>query len=206
MLQILLAAHEIKDLPGLRIVEQAVDRKIAPQCVLLGRAENDRVGMAAVAIGRILPEGGHFDRAGWPSSEHRNHAERFADGSGPLLAEKRADFGRSRTGCHVIVLGSAPEQLIAHAPAGPVSVVAGGAQALDHFDGKPALGDRIVLGSQLRAPGKLVAARDSRAYALDSSLRRQPVPRAVPCQPRGACRRRASMMAGGRFFGYAGHP
>ena len=56
------------------------------------RAEGDAVGMAAVAVGGVAAEGGHFDHAGRLRPDHRDHAEGGADGQRAAAAEQRADL------------------------------------------------------------------------------------------------------------------
>ena len=137
--QVLLPADEV-DHPLLdRIVEQAVDREVAARGVFLGGAEGDAVGMAAVAVGGVAAEGGHFHRAGRFRPDHRNHPEGGADGQGAAAAEQRADLIGHGVGGHVIVLGRAAEQLIADAAARPIRLEPRPAQPANHFLGETAL-------------------------------------------------------------------
>ena len=137
--QILLTLDVVDHGGLLGIEEQAVDREIAPLGVVAGRAERHRVGMSAVGILGVGSKRGHFDLAGALRPQHGHHAEGRAERKCPPPAEQLADLVRPGAGGHVVILGIAPEQLIAHAAAGPIGLEAGGAELRHHLDGKLAL-------------------------------------------------------------------
>ena len=61
LLQVGLAADVVDQLAGERVHEHAVDREVAPGGVELGRAEDDRLGPAAVDVGAVAAEGRDLD-------------------------------------------------------------------------------------------------------------------------------------------------
>ena len=75
-------------LPVDGVEEHAVDGEIAAGGVFAGGTEGDVIGMAAVAIFRVLAEGGHFDHARRPRPQHGDHAEGGAQRQGSLVAEQ----------------------------------------------------------------------------------------------------------------------
>src|SRR5205823_10212002 len=87
--QVLLAADVVDDFAADRVEEHAVDGEVAPQGVLARRAEDDGVGVAAVAVSRVGAEGGDLDLK-WPVAAarppHLDDAE--AGTNGARAAEK----------------------------------------------------------------------------------------------------------------------
>ena len=104
-----------------------------------GGAEGDAVGVAAVAVGGVVAEGGHFDHARRLRPEDGDHAEGRADGQRAAVAEELADLRRRGVGGHVVVLGRAAEQLVADAAARPIGLEPRPAQPANHLEGETAL-------------------------------------------------------------------
>ena len=136
VLQVLLPADEVDHLAVDGVEEHAVDGEIAAGGVFAGGTEGDVIGMAAVAVFRVLAEGGHFDHARRPRPQHGDHAESGAQRQGPLVAEQGADFRRRGAGGHVVVLGPAAQQFVADAAARPIGLETGRAEPANHIQGK----------------------------------------------------------------------
>ena len=131
---------------GLDVVEQAVDREVAPARVLLGRAEDvvaadqqvAALGLGALAaaflfldLARVGAEGGRLDDL--RSEEDVREAEAAADD--PAVLEQAPDVVRGRAGDDVEVLRLAAEQQVADAAADEVGGVIVAAEPLDDFGG-----------------------------------------------------------------------
>lgn len=119
------------------IEHHAVDGEVAAEDVFAGaRGEADFGGMAAVEISDIAAKGGDFgeDFAAVDCVADEDDAELGADGKG--AGEQRQDGVGMRAGGHVKVFGLDAEEEVAHAAAGEIRLVAGGAEALhDAFGG-----------------------------------------------------------------------
>ena len=140
------AAHVVDDLLGLEVVEQPVDREVAPARVLLGRAEDvvpadqqvAALGLGALAaaflflhLARVGAERGRLDDL--RSEEDVREAEAAPDDAAVL--EQAPDVVRRRAGDDVEVLRFAAEHQVADAAADQVGGVIVAAQALDDFGG-----------------------------------------------------------------------
>ena len=135
-----------------RIEEHAVDRKVAPQGVLLSVAKRDLVRTPPVAVAHVAAKCSDFDLPGAGRAEDRDHAERLADGQRLAASEDTADLLRRGVGRDVVVLGRQSQQLVAHAPAGPQRGESRFAQAADHLDGELPSDLRIERGHEVHGP------------------------------------------------------
>lgn len=130
--QIAFAADVVKDPTVDRIVEHAVDGKIAAEGVLGGGAVADRLRPASVEIRSLGPECGHFHRRNAFVPQDGDHAEAGPDGQRPIAAERLADLFGSRRRGDVVVLGIAAQQQIPDAPSGKQGFKTGVAQPLNN--------------------------------------------------------------------------
>lgn len=135
-LDVFAAADVIDHFSADRIEEQPIDREIAARCVRFGGAEVDPVRMPSIGVAHVIAEGGDLDLPGPRRPDQRDHAERGPQRQGPPAAEERADLVGLGIRRHVVVLRLPPEQLVAHAAAGPIRQVAGLAQPEDHVLGE----------------------------------------------------------------------
>jgi len=136
--QVPVPTHVIADLAADRIEEQRVDRKIAPEGVLLDVAEHVVAQDAAVIEFVLVVVGpGH--------AAERRHLDQGAAFAYMRQAEPPADQPAARkhvvhflgggAGGHVEVLGRLAQQQVAHAAADDEGLVAGVLQILDDFAG-----------------------------------------------------------------------
>ena len=91
---------------------------------MLGVGELDSLGMPPIAVLAVGSERGHLDGVPFRPDEH--HAEGLAHALGP--AEELLDLRRPRVGRDVVVGRIVPPEAVAHATAGTVRHVAGGAE------------------------------------------------------------------------------
>ena len=156
-------ADVVDDLLALEVVEQPVDREVAPARVLLGRAEDvvaadqqvAALGLGAVAaaflvlhLARVGAERGRLDDL--RAEEDVREAEAAADDA--AVPEQAPDVVGRRAGGDVEVLGLAAEQQVADAAADQVGGVIVAAQALDDFGGVGVYRVRFYLHSRLGVP------------------------------------------------------
>jgi hypothetical protein len=158
---------------GLDVVEERVDREVAPEGVLLGRAEgvvavNQAIarvvelrrrhvafGGASVCNGlsaaapRLRPGAGR-----WPlrssSSPKRHVRQTEAPADDPAVAEELLDLVGLRRGADVEVLRLAAQEQVAHAAADQVRRVVGLIEPVENFQGFwiDELARQHVLGSR----------------------------------------------------------
>ena len=155
--QILEAAGVVDDREGRDVVEQRVDREVAAEGVLLGRAERvvARMHVRPIAAARLLrlgllgglarndlllgqlllaqlpAERGHLDRLG--AELHVHEPEAPADD--PAVAEQPLHLVRVRRRADVEVLGTTVEQHVTHAAAHQVGDVIRLPQPVEHLQG-----------------------------------------------------------------------
>jgi hypothetical protein len=103
-LQIPLAADVIDHAVFQRIEEHAVDREIPPEGILAIVAERHLVRMPAVAVAAVAAKRRDLDLSGAARAEHRDHAERLADGQRLAASKDGSDLFRHRIGRHVVIL------------------------------------------------------------------------------------------------------
>ena len=159
-LQVLDAAEPVEHLVGDRVVVERVDGEVAPQRVLLLRAEHVVAQHAAVLVGLGVglqrAEGRGLDRL---AAEHHVH-DLEAPADDPRTAERGLHLLGRRVGGDVEVLGHEAEQRVAHAAAddeglepGALQDLAGAERGLRDLVGADAeLG--ALVGPQLRAGGR----------------------------------------------------
>ena len=124
--------HQSSTWRAIEIVEERVDREVAPERVLVGFAEHvvaaDEeivvlVGLAfAEHVRRVAPERRDLDDLA-AAEEHVREAEATADDA--AVAEERADVVGARAGRDVEVLRAAVQEEIANAAADEVGLEAG---------------------------------------------------------------------------------
>ncbi len=108
----------VDHLAGGRIEEHTIDREVAPRGVDLGRAEDDRLGMTAVDIRPIAPEGGHLHLLIGLRAAHPDHPKRDPHGDGPV-PEHVHDLLGAGVGGHVVVAGRQTELEVPDTTPGP---------------------------------------------------------------------------------------
>ncbi len=118
------------------IVEEAVDGQIAALGILLGAAETDTVGMAAVAVSGVLSEGGHFDLTGRAGTQDGNHSKGGSQGQRSVATENVSDLVRSGVRGHVVVFRLPAQQRVSHASAGPIGLEIGRAEPAHYIEGE----------------------------------------------------------------------
>lgn len=109
-------ANEVQRLVRDRVVEKAVDGEVAPLGVLLRRRERDRRRMAAVDVRVVGAECGDLDLVAVLHDDDDSELRADLDGA----REERRDLLRPRAGGHVVVVGRAAHNHVAHAAAGEV--------------------------------------------------------------------------------------
>ncbi len=131
--QVLEPAHVVDDREVGDVVEQRVDREVAAEGVLLGRAESVVVADQRVAlVGLGLPAEGR-DLHDVAAEAHVRQAE--APAHDEAVAEQALDLLRVGVRPDVEVLGLARQQEVAHAAADEVGGVAAGLQAVEDLEG-----------------------------------------------------------------------
>ena len=130
-----------------RVVEQRVDREVAPKRVFLGRAESvvvaDQQVFGSAGVLGAAAEGRDLDVL-W-AEEDVHQAEAPPDE--PRVAEQLAHLMGMRRGRDVEVLGPPPQHQVAHAAAHQVGDVAGVDQPVEHLEHVAvdiAAGDRML--------------------------------------------------------------
>jgi hypothetical protein len=113
--QVRLAAHPIVQLLPHRVVEQAVDREVAPAGVGLRIAERDSFRVPPILVIPLRPERRHLELAG--AFDHHHHPELAADRDGAF--EAALDLFRQGGGDDVIIPRFPAQQEIPHAAADP---------------------------------------------------------------------------------------
>ena len=141
------AAGVIDDVKGARIIEERVDREVAPKRVFLGRAESVVVANQRIfGLGHVLgaaAEGGDLDIV----LAEKDVDQAKAPPDKPRVAEQIAHLLRMRRGRDVEVLGPPPDHQVAHAAADQVGGVAGVDQPVEHLEHARvdiAAGDRML--------------------------------------------------------------
>ena len=128
------SAGVVDHVKGARVVEQRVDREVAPKRVFLGRAESVVVADQRVfGLGHVLgaaAEGGDLDIV--LAEEDVDQAKAPPDK--PRVAEQIAHLLRMRRSRDVEILGPPPDHQVAHAAADQVGGVAGVDQPVEHLE------------------------------------------------------------------------
>ena len=117
---------------GARIVQQAVDREVAPSHVLLWRLRvADFTRVAAIRVAPVAAEGCDFNGA--TGLEHDNHTE--VSTHRQTARVETQDLLGGGVGGHVIVGGLVAHHQVAHTPAHQVRLKPLGTQAANDFRG-----------------------------------------------------------------------
>ena len=130
------APHEVVHLAGRRVEEQAVDREIPPLGILPRRAKRHAGRVAAVGVWSVGPKRGHLHLACIFRPQNGDHAERRPDGERPAAAEKSPHVVGSGGRGHVVVGRNSAEELVPHAPSGPIRLVPRPPEPVDDLSGK----------------------------------------------------------------------
>ena len=122
------SSRKVQPLLRDRVVEHGVDREVAPDGILLRiLGVGHLVRPAAIAVAALAAKRRHFRESVVATDLH--HAEALAHATRPL--EQLHDLLGPRVSRHVAVLDRTPEQLVAHAAAHPIGLVAVGLEPLD---------------------------------------------------------------------------
>ena len=145
VLQVEEAVHVVDHREGGDVVEQGVDREVAAEGVLLGRAEGvvaPDEGVALFGLG-LAPEGRDLHHL--PSEADVAEPEAAADHE--AVAEEPLDLLRVGAGADVEVLGLAAQQQVAHPAAHQVGHVTAALEAVQDLQGVRVdglAGDRVL--------------------------------------------------------------
>ena len=168
-LEVGLAADVVDQRVVQGIEEHPVDREVAPRGVELGRAEDDRLGAAAVDVGPVAAEGRDLDLdRRWPAGSRTRTTPNAAPTGIVRWRKTFITWSGVALGGDVVVAGGLAEQQVAHATARPEGLMPRVAKPADDLRGKLAaeLSDRHR-PLPIRAPARQAA----RAWAHPSGSR-----------------------------------
>ncbi len=130
-IQIPAALDKVEDRIRDRVIEQSVDRKIAPTRILFKCGEMDFARTAPVHVIALAAEHGYVEQE--TALLHRDHAKGLADLQSPW--KQGQDLVRQSAGDDVVILGRPTEDLVAHATASEIGLESGAGQATDNSYG-----------------------------------------------------------------------